>query len=175
MRRQVILGIITLTVMSLSTPLYAQRGKGGDKLESAKKRLKERCEKRLKAATKAMEKAVKSGMEVEYAEMAMAQGLDNGLNAEDFDPLGQQVKELLDEGLKGKELANAIHEEIKIRKLAKGKSAGKVKGKGRGKEKKRADGDKGKQKNKDGKGKGHGKDKADGGEKKEKGKGKGDK
>jgi hypothetical protein len=113
----------------------------------------------------------KRGAPIEAAEAMANAGLEQGLDAKDFEPLGRFVAEQHANGLKGKALAEAIHAEVLRRQEARkeahqakkeGKGEGKVKPAGKGK-------NKGKGKGKpEGKGKGKGKPEGKG-----KGKGKG--
>lgn len=129
-------------------------------LERAKEAIKKHEHKRLEAALRALEKAARKGVPHAEAQRAVRAGLDEGLGPFDFEPLGKFVAEKHRQGLKGENLAEAIHQETKRRKAERDEARekmkaekGKGKGKGKGKEKP-AEEDEGEGK---GKGKGHGK------------------
>lgn len=157
-------------------------------LKRAKDAVKKHEEKKLKAAQRALEKAARKGLPVEQAEKMVKSGLDQGLGADDFGPLGKFVTEKHQQGLKGEDLAEAIHQEVKHRQAERVKARERMKAeKGIGKEKAKKgqgeDKDKAKEEEEDkeeGKGKGNGKGKDKGKDKeeseeedKEEGKGKG--
>jgi len=130
---------------------------------------------RLKAALVVLEKAARKGVSLELAQNTVKEGLDQGLGPSDFEPLGKFVLTKHQEGLKGEELAEAIHQEVKDRQAEREKDRARMKqnkgidqpekGKGKGKDRPEGvDEEKGKGKDKpeqddEGKGKGKGKGK----------------
>ena len=114
-------------------------------LERAKDAVKKHEQKRLEAALRALEKSARKGLPLARAEKMAKAGLDRGLGPFDFEPLGRFVVEKHRQGLKGEELAEAIHQEIKHRRAEREKTrermkeekglGGPEKGKGKGKQK----------------------------------------
>jgi hypothetical protein len=90
-------------------------------LSHAKNAVRKYARARLDAALHSLEAAARQGVAFDDAEnMAMA-GLDGGLEPLDFEPLGEFVVEKVKGGLKGRELTEAIHEEIDRRQQQKRK------------------------------------------------------
>jgi len=90
-------------------------------LSRAKNAVRKYARARLDAALHALETAARQGVALDDAEnMAMA-GFDGGLEPLDFESLGEFVVEKVKGGLKGRELAEAIHEEISRRQQQKRK------------------------------------------------------
>jgi hypothetical protein len=114
-------------------------------LEQAKDAVKKHEQKRLEAALRALEKAARKGLPLAQAGKMAKAGLDRGLGPFDFEPLGKFVVEKHRQGLKGVELAEAIHQEIKYRQAEREKARERMKeekglgkpekGKGKGKQK----------------------------------------
>lgn len=114
-------------------------------LERAKDAVKKHEQKRLEAALRALEKAARKGLPLAQAEKVTKAGLDRGLGPFDFEPLGKFVVEKHRQGLKGEELAEAIHQEIKHRQAEREEARKRMKeekglgrpekGKGKGKQK----------------------------------------
>lgn len=114
-------------------------------LERTKDAVKKHEQKRLEAALRALEKAARKGLPLAQAEKMARDGLDRGLGPFDFEPLGKFVVEKHRQGLKGEELAKAIHQEIKYRQAEREKARERMKekkdlgkpekGKGKGKQK----------------------------------------
>ena len=163
-----VIGLIC-TGMVLAADAPADPGTENEQLEQAKARVREKFQERLNAALKAMEQGHKRGAPIEAAEEMADAGLQQGLDAEDFGPLGRFVAEQHGKGLKGQGLSKAIHAEVRRRQRARERARqAKRGGKGQGKEKAKGQGQ--------GKGKGRGKDKdedEEGGKGKGKSKGKG--
>ncbi len=84
-------------------------------LERAKDAVKKHEQKRLEAALRALEKAARKGLPLTQAEKMAKAGLERGLGPFDFEPLGKFVVEKHQQGLKGEELAETIHQQIKHR------------------------------------------------------------
>ena len=84
-------------------------------LEQAKDAVKKHEQKRLEASLRALEKAAREGLPLAHAEEMAKAGLECGLGPFDFEPLGKFVVEKHRQGLKGEELAETIHQEIKHR------------------------------------------------------------
>ncbi len=114
-------------------------------LERAKDAVKKHEQKRLEASLRALEKAARKGLPLAQAEKVAKAGLDRGLGPFDFEPLGKFVVEKHRQGLKGEELAEAIHQEIKYRQAERAEARKRMKeekglgkpeeGKGKGKQK----------------------------------------
>lgn len=99
-------------------------------VDAATKELKKEAAKRLNAAARALRESAAAGVDAQEAKKAVLEGMDAGFNAEEFKNLGQWVKAQRRSGLKGKELAGAIHGELAKRKAAKhAHKAAKAKGK----------------------------------------------
>jgi hypothetical protein len=86
------------------------------RLEGARKRVREHARARERAAVGALEVAAGEGAPLENAEQAAKAGLDEGLAPADFEPLGHSVSQWTKEGLKGQDLAERIHQEIQRRR-----------------------------------------------------------
>jgi len=132
-------------VLLLSGVLISARGEGKGELEKAKSDVKKSSAEKglagadVNRAVAALEEGVKKGLPVDFALDIVKECIGQGLNGEgiekvsrdvwatvekdkdkaDFETLGSQVKELLKRGLRGTELANAIHQKIAERHRAK--------------------------------------------------------
>lgn len=84
-------------------------------LNRAKNAVRKRTEARLNAALRALEMAARKGVPLHNAEQTANAGLENGLGPFDFEPFGKFVTERVKAGVKGEELAEAIHKEIRRR------------------------------------------------------------
>ena len=84
-------------------------------LKRAKKAVTEHARRRENAALRAMEMAARKGVPVSDAENMAKTGLDEGLPPQDFEPLGKSVSAWTKQGLRGKDLAAAIHQEVRRR------------------------------------------------------------
>jgi hypothetical protein len=181
----VVVLVCAAVVMAADEPAGSDKANSSRQLREAKARVRAKIQARLDAALQAMEQSHKQGTPVEAAEEMASSGLQQGLDAKDFEPLGKFVASQHAGGLKGKELSGAIRSEVQRRQAARKqdrltKKEGKGKGKDKGKDK---DLEKGKGKNQDkvkpkdtqdkikGQGKGQSKGKGKGKDKK-KGKGK---
>lgn len=157
--------VCTGMVLAVDAPADPGKGKGNEQLEQAKARVRAKFQERLNAAMKAMEQGHKRGAPIEAAEVMANAGLQQGLDAKDFEPLGRFVAEQHAKGLKGQGLGKAIHAEVRRRQMvreqarqAKRKGQGEAKGKNQGAQKGKAAAGKQQGQGK-GKGKGEGKDK----------------
>lgn len=136
-------------------------------LARAKEAIKKHEQKRLEAALRALEKSARKGLPLDKAEKMVKTGLDHGLGAGDFEPLGKFVKAKHQQGLKGEELAEAIHQEVKHRQAERAKARQEMKEKkgvgnpekGKGKVKEKSEEEEKDEKEGKGKGKGKGKSK----------------
>ena len=176
----VVVLVCAAVVMAADGPAGSDKTRSSRQLREAKARVRAKIQARLDAALQAMEQSHKQGTPVEAAEEMASSGLQQGLDAKDFGPLGKFVADQHAGGLKGKELAGAIRGEVQrrqearkqdrlTRKKGKGKDLEKGKGKNQDKVKPKDTQDKikGQGKDKDkakskGKGKGKGKDKKKG-------------
>ena len=66
-------------------------------------------------ATRALEMAARKGVATRDAAAMARAGLDSGLAPEDFEPLGKSVVARVRQGMRGRELAAAIHQEVRAR------------------------------------------------------------
>lgn len=88
-------------------------------VEAATDELKEEAAKRLEAAAKALRGASAAGVDPAEAKKIVVEGMDAGFTTDDYKNLGQWVKAKHKEGLKGKALSDAIHDELGKRKAEK--------------------------------------------------------
>jgi len=84
-------------------------------LKQAKSDVEKHGQARIKAATRALEMAARKGVPTSDAATMAKGGLDEGLAPEDFGPLGKSVTGKVRQGMRGRELAAAIHAEIRLR------------------------------------------------------------
>lgn len=94
----------------------AERKEWKKGLARARNSVREHARARERAALRAMEVAARKGAPVAEAENMAKVGLDEGLPPADFEPLGRTVSEWTRQGLKGQELADAIHQEVQRRR-----------------------------------------------------------
>ena len=85
-------------------------------LNRAKNAVRKHTETRLNAALRALEMSARKGVPVHHAEEMAKAGLEQGVGPFDFEPLGKFVVERVKAGVKGEELARAIHEETNRRR-----------------------------------------------------------
>jgi len=85
------------------------------RMERAREAVRKHEQARLNAAVSAMEQTAAEGVPVEEAEQMAKTGLDEGLQPEEFGNLGKFVKSRVQQGLRGQQLADAIHQQIKLR------------------------------------------------------------
>jgi hypothetical protein len=85
-------------------------------LNRAKNAVRKHTETRLNAALRALEMSARKGVPVHHAEEMAKAGLEQGVGPFDFEPLGKFVVERVKAGVKGEELASAIHEETNRRR-----------------------------------------------------------
>jgi hypothetical protein len=170
----VVVLVCAAVVMAADEPAGSDKANSSRQLREAKARVRAKIQARLDAALQAMEQSHKQGTPVEAAEEMASSGLQQGLDAKDFEPLGKFVASQHAGGLKGKELSGAIRSEVHRRQAArkqdrltkkegKGKDLEKGKGKNQDKVKPKDTQDKIKGQGKgQSKGKGKGKDKKKG-------------
>ena len=79
-------------------------------------RMRTKFQKRLEAAMRAMVQACLKGAPIEAAEAMAAAGLEQGVEADDFQSLGEFLNRQHAKGLKGEALTQAINAEINRRK-----------------------------------------------------------
>ena len=84
-------------------------------LNRAKSTVRKHAEARLNAALRTLEMAARKGVPLHHAEETAKAGLDRGLGPFDFEPLGKFVVERVKAGVKGQDLAKAIHQETNRR------------------------------------------------------------
>lgn len=94
----------------------AQQAQWSNSLDAAREKVRTRARMRERAALGAMETAARRGVSVSDAAQMATAGLDEGLDAEDFEPLGRAVSQWTHEGKRGNDLAAAVHEAIQRRK-----------------------------------------------------------
>ena len=94
----------------------AKRQQWEDGLNRAKNTVRKHAETRLNAALRALEMSARKGVPVHHAEEMAKAGLEQGVGPFDFEPLGKFVVERVKAGVKGEELARAIHEETNRRR-----------------------------------------------------------
>lgn len=94
----------------------AKRQQWEDGLNRAKNAVRKHTETRLNAALRALEMSARKGVPVHHAEEMAKAGLEQGAGPFDFEPLGKFVVERVKAGVKGEELARAIHEETNRRR-----------------------------------------------------------
>ena len=94
----------------------AKRQQWEDGLNRAKNTVRKHTETRLNAALRALEMSARKGVPVHHAEEMAKAGLEQGVGPFDFEPLGKFVVERVKAGVKGEELARAIHEETNRRR-----------------------------------------------------------
>ena len=93
----------------------AKRQRWGHGLNRAKSAVRKHAEARLNAALRTLEMAARKGVPLHHAEETAKAGLDHGLGPFDFEPLGKFVVERVKAGVKGQDLARAIHQETNRR------------------------------------------------------------
>lgn len=93
-----------------------QRQRWTRRMERAREAVRRQEQARLNAAINAMEQTAAEGVPLEDAEQMAKTGLDEGLQPDEFENLGQFVKNRVQGGLRGQELADAIHQRIRVRK-----------------------------------------------------------
>jgi hypothetical protein len=93
-----------------------QRQRWTRRMERAREAVRRQEQARLNAAINAMEQTAAEGVPVEEAEQMARTGLDEGLQPDEFENLGQFVKSRVQQGLRGQELADAVHQRIRMRK-----------------------------------------------------------
>lgn len=131
--------ISTLTVVSQGAQPTAEKKELENAVAEIDGIAKKSGLKETKRATAVLQEGVEKGLPVKFAKDVVSSCIGQGLKEEeieknakeiwktaskdkdkaDFETLGSQVKELLKKGLRGKELANAIHEKIAARHMAK--------------------------------------------------------
>jgi hypothetical protein len=94
----------------------AERKEWKKGLARARDSVRKHARARETAALRAVEVAARKGTPVAEAEKMAKVGLDEGLAPADFEPLGQTVSAWTKQGLKGQELADAIHQEVQRRR-----------------------------------------------------------
>ncbi len=94
----------------------AKKQKWEHGLNRAKNAVRKHTETRLNAALRTLEMVARKGVPLHHAEQTAKAGLEHGLGPFDFEPFGKFVVERVKAGVKGEELARAIHEETNRRR-----------------------------------------------------------
>jgi hypothetical protein len=85
-------------------------------MDAARESVRAHARRREQAAVRACEAAACAGAPFDDAVSAAKIGLDEGLDVEDFNPLGQAVAQWAHQGLNGQALAETVRSQVRARK-----------------------------------------------------------